>query len=95
MRYAFAYVTGGGVMLNVTVPISIINRIATINTTKLKIALRTPTGGYLIGDQVDVTNNIIQQGLNAQGIYYVVKLDSAVTNNTPYIGGVWITCTFS
>ena len=95
MRYAFAYVTGGGLALNIMVPITIINHVSTINTTKLKIALRTPSGGYLIGDQVDITNKITQQGLNAQGIYYVVMLDSAVTNNTPYVGGVWITGTFS
>lgn len=95
MRFACAYITGGGKALNIFVPSAMLNTVTSINTTQLKIALRLPTGGYCIGDQADVTSKITSQAIGVGGISYVVMLDDAYTNNIPLVGAVWITCTFS
>lgn len=95
LRYAIGYVTDNGVSLNIFIPVPIRNAAASINTTRLMISLRTPSGGILGGSAFDGVSKIVSQNLTAQGITYLVTLSTSVTPNTIYLGAVRITCTFS
>ena len=73
--------------------------VTTVEITKVTIAIRVAGGGYLVGNDADVTQYITNVSTRfAQGIIQIdlTKSDGfGVVNNTPMIGSAKITYTVS
>ena len=95
----YGYVTTSGTVANLYWPMMFQQDVTTVEITKVTIAIRVAGGGYLVGNDADVTQYITNVSTRfAQGIIQIdlTKSDGfGVVNNTPMIGSAKITYTVS
>lgn len=91
----YGFVTTSSTIASLFIPMVFNISVSSVQVTSLVISLRVASGGYLVGNESDVTQyiNSIQLRL-AQGIIQIdlKKNDGfGVTNNTPFVGSATMT----
>lgn len=96
---ATGFVTGSSKNLYIQIHLLVAPDVTSISITEAKIALRIPTGGYLVSSGYDITSLITAQYVkNTEGLILIEAEKSdgwGIANNAPVIGVVTVAFTLS
>ena len=95
--YCYGWITGSGKNLVIYAPLDF--KGSTVNVTSLQVAMRKPTGSYVLSNNFDGLSYINRQSLISHQKLLMLELIKSdgwgETNNIPLTGAIILTCTIS